>query len=401
MPINLFRHNSDKDRKSAQAEQDSALSDAVRRQKALLGVCRDIIAPVNRIHRSLDGIMKSLRSSDPNYAELKGVYSRVLNIENLLQSTLGTEEYKAACEASGSEQDRPAEQPETDGVGMVSSPHQEEPVPFSDTVETDSIVTDLAGATMLIVEDDLDLLLYLKEEFSLCTRQVFTAPNGAAAINVLNAHRIDIIISDVMMPEMDGFALCRHVKTTIAFSHIPVILLTARTDGDSRITGYKNGADDYVTKPFDLEILKTSCAKLFVTRASARNMYRTGRSMPSLVETTFSAADESFMKRFSELVKTNISDPDLDTKFLVENIGVSRTVLFNKVKQLTGMNIQNYVNKARMDYVIELMSTTDLPLAEIAEKSGFSSPRYFSTSFKNYTGLTPSQYKREKCVSQG
>ena len=397
MPINLFRHNSDKDRKSPQSEQDSALSDAVRRQQALLGVCRDIIAPVNRIHRSLDGIMKSLRSSDPNYAELKGVYSRVLNIETLLQSTLGTEEYKAACEDPAIEPEKPFDEEFAD---IPSEPDEDQTVPFSDTVETDSIVTDLAGATLLVVEDDLDLLQYLKEEFSICTRQVYTANNGVAAVNVLNTHRIDIIISDVMMPEMDGFSLCRHVKTTIALSHIPVILLTARTDGDSRITGYKNGADDYVTKPFDLEILKTSCAKLFMSRASARNMYKTGRSMPDLVETTFSAADESFMKRFSELVKSNITDPDLDTKFLVENIGVSRTVLFNKVKQLTGMNIQNYVNKVRMDYVIELMSTTRLPLSEIAEKSGFSSPRYFSTSFKNYTGLTPSQYKREKCVSQ-
>lgn len=269
-------------------------------------------------------------------------------------------------------------------------------LPFEEPRNIPDPVIDLKNANLLIVEDDVALRNYLKDELSESLANVFVAGNGVEAVKVLNAENVNVVVSDVMMPEMDGFTLCRYIKTTVSISHIPVILLTARSDENSRLLGYKNGADDYITKPFDLDVLKDSIQRLFFSRESMRQRFSSPLApMPSAEETTFSSADENFLQKFNKLVQDNISDPDLDSKFLVDNMGMSRTVLFNKVKQLTGLNLQNYVNKTRMEYVIKLMSTTNLSLGEIAEKSGFSSPRYFSTSFKNYTGVTPTQYKRD------
>lgn len=266
---------------------------------------------------------------------------------------------------------------------------------FEDPRNIPDLVIDLKNANLLIVEDDISLRNYLKDELSGSLKNVFVAGNGVEAIKVLNSEPVNIVVSDVMMPEMDGFTLCRYIKTTVSVSHIPVILLTARSDDNSRLLGYKNGADDYITKPFDLDNLEDSIQRLFFSRVAIRQRFTGSAPMPSAEETTFSSADESFLQKFAKIVADNISDPNLDSKFLVDNMGMSRTVLFNKVKQLTGLNLQNYVNKSRMEHVIHLMSTTNMSLAEIAENSGFSSPRYFSTSFKNYTGVTPTQYKKD------
>lgn len=258
-------------------------------------------------------------------------------------------------------------------------------------------INNIADATLLFVEDDLDLRNYLLSEFSQDVKRVLVAGNGIEAIKVLHTEKVDVVVSDIMMPEMDGYALCRYIKTTLMISHLPVILLTARSDENSRMLGYKNGADDYITKPFDLKQLQQSISNLFLSRELMRQRFSSAEtSTPVAQEATFSSADEIFMKKFDKIINENISNPDLDVKYIVDSFATSRTVLYNKVKQLTGMNIQNYINKCRMDNVITLMKTTDMSLAEIAEKSGFGSPRYFSTSFKNYTGMTPSQYKKEK-----
>lgn len=257
-------------------------------------------------------------------------------------------------------------------------------------------VKSLKDASILIVEDDADLRNYLLSELNGEVRTVFAACNGVEAVKFLHTEKIDVVVSDIMMPEMDGYTLCRYIKTTLIISHLPVILLTARTDENSRLLGYKNGADEYLTKPFDLNTLMHTIEKMFLSRELMRQRFASVDATPQAAEATFSPADEIFMKKFEKVINDNISNPDLDVKFIVDSFATSRTVLFNKVKQLTGMNLQNYINKCRMDYVINLMKTTSLPLADIAKKSGFASPRYFSTSFKNYTGMTPSQYKKEK-----
>lgn len=266
------------------------------------------------------------------------------------------------------------------------------PLPYESTTPP---VRDISDAVLLVVEDDIDLRGYLESEFSSYFKKIYLAGDGAEAVNILNYEDVDIVVSDVMMPRMDGFELCRFIKTHVHLSHIPVILLTARSDADSRMLGYKNGADDYMTKPFDLVVLMNSISNLFLGRELSRQRYSSDGQIPSSEETTFSSADEEFMRNFTELVSSHISDPDLDVRLLVEQTGISRSLLFSKVKNLTGMNLQSFVNKMRMEKVIDLMTTTGKSFAEIAQECGFSSPRYFSTAFKNYTGMTPSQYRKE------
>lgn len=418
----------------------------------------ELRTPLTLILGPLESIVDKLPDDDPNAKRLRGVYKQALRMRNILDVKDGLSSETAAADDSTKDQtagvpknngkgyvtsalkpvsdedktvpviDRsmlnnptptPTPSPEPDPeptpspiIKTITTPTPT-PTPAPDpisivrthmgsdamdsllpTQEEYTSVVELQEASILLVEDDIELRSYIREELMDEAKQVFVAGNGLEAIDVLNRQNIDIIVSDVMMPEMDGFALCRYVKTTVAISHIPVILLTARTDENSRILGYKNGADDYITKPFDINFLKTAISNLFLSRAIVRQRYAT-TGAPDSRETTFSSADENFMIAFEKLVRDNISNSKLDIRMLVEGMNMSRTVLFNKVKQLTGMNLQNFVNKCRMEYVIEMMKKSDLPLAEIAEQSGFNSPRYFSTSFKNYTGMTPSQYKRE------
>lgn len=383
------------------------------RMDHLMNLSQDLRTPLTLIMGPLENILRDIPEGDPNAKRLKGIFKQAARMKSIIDGCLTREDNEAEL-PSFPEKETSAPRPVTPEqmVVPVVSPKESEPAPvqknydkvkidaaaleslFPDGNEYDSVV-ELKDASILIVDDDIELRRYIGDEFRDDVKQVFYAGNGIEAIDVLNRQNVDIIVSDVMMPEMDGFALCRYVKTTVAISHIPVILLTARTDENSRIIGYKNGADEYITKPFDLNNLKGSITNLFLSRALVRSRYAAEGALPDSRETTFSSADEKFMTVFERLVQDNIGNPDLDMNMLVTGMNMSRTVLYNKVKQLTGMNLQNYVNKCRMEYVIELMRTTDLSLGEIAEQSGFNSPRYFSTSFKHYTGMTPSQYKKD------
>ena len=262
----------------------------------------------------------------------------------------------------------------------------------------DELINDLSKAAVLVVDDEADLRDFLCEELSEYIRAVYTASNGAEAMKMLQEkeNEIDVIVSDVMMPEMNGYELCHYVKTHVEVSHIPVILLTARSDEQSRLMGYKNGADDYLTKPFDVIQLKENINKLLLNRKLTRNLYASHTDeMPDLHRVTISSADEKFLEQFHKAVEDNISNADLNNQMLVEIMGLSRTLMYNKVKALTGLNLKEYVNKVRMDYAKTLIRSGQYSQADVAEKAGFGSARYFSTAFHAYTGLTPTQYKNQ------
>lgn len=264
----------------------------------------------------------------------------------------------------------------------------EEPVPDIHTANT------LAQASVLFVDDDYDLINYFRDEYEEDVREIHMAYNGKEAIEVLKNGQIDVVVSDVMMPEMDGFEFCHYVKTTVEFSHIPIVLLTARTDEASRALGYKNGADEYVNKPFDADELRETLAKLFSQRKSTREQIAQGDApMPDVKDITYSSADEAFLDRFNSFVVANVSNPNLNTKMLVEEMCMCRSLLYNKVTALTGLNIKEYVNKVRVDKVKDMLDHTDLSMSDVAERCGYSSARYFSTAFKDATGMTPSEYR--------
>ena len=259
---------------------------------------------------------------------------------------------------------------------------------------------DLSQLSMLVVEDDKELVGFLKTEFAPRTKQLFTAHDGVEALEILEKTSVDIIVSDVMMPRMNGYELCRRVKERINISHIPVILLTARNDEQSQLLGYNYGADGYMAKPFEIEMLSAMIANLLRNRNLIRERYRQQSVMPAPEETAFSSADERFLVRLRTLVEENLQQVQFNIPYLCREIGMSRTVLYNKLKQLTGLNVKEYVTKIRIERACRLIRETDISITEVAEQTGFSSSRYFSTAFKQYMGVTPSQYKSDPQAEQ-
>lgn len=251
---------------------------------------------------------------------------------------------------------------------------------------------DLAQRSLLIVEDDDELVGFLKGELEDKTYRLYVAKNGIEAVEILKTESVDLIVSDIMMPRMNGYELCRQVKSNIAISHIPIILLTARSDEQGRLLGYKNGADGYITKPFEIEMLTAAIVGILRNRELIRNGYRQ-HVMLTPEDATFSSADEQFLTRLKKIVDDNLHQSQFNIPFLCREVGMSRTGLYNKLKLLTGLNVKEYVTRIRIERACILIKESQLTITEIAEQTGFSSSRYFSTVFKQYMGMTPSQYK--------
>lgn len=252
---------------------------------------------------------------------------------------------------------------------------------------------DLSPYTLLLVDDNKDLTDFFRAALEGHFKEVIVSKDGVEALSVIRSHTPDIVISDVMMPRMNGYELCRNIKEDFSISHIPVILLTARGDRQSQLSGYKNGADAYLTKPFEMDMLMELVRSRLKLRNNIKKQYLNAGLIVSPEGATFSQADETFLLRLNKLILDNMADGKCDITFLCREIGMSRASLYNKLKVITGMSAGNYINKIRMERAITLIRTTDMSFTEIADKLGFSTSRYFSTAFKQFTGETPSQYK--------
>lgn len=253
----------------------------------------------------------------------------------------------------------------------------------------------LAACTVIVVDDNADLRNFLKDTLKGYFKKVITASEGEEAFMLTRSYMPDIIISDVMMPGMNGYQLCKAIKQDFSVSHLPVILLTAKDDNESKLSGYKNGADDYLVKPFDVDMLIEVIKNRLRNRNIARKAYADKGQLPVAENTTFSQVDESFIIRLNSIINVNIGNPELGVNTICDELGMSRTSVYSKLKNLTNMGINDYVNKIKMEKAIEMLSTTDMSLAEIATTIGFTSQSYFSTVFKLYTGKTPTAYRKE------
>ena len=253
--------------------------------------------------------------------------------------------------------------------------------------------------TVLIVDDNADLINFLREALEADFKQILTATDGVDALNVIKREQPDMVISDVMMPRMNGYELCKQVKENIEISHIPVLLLTARDDERSEIQGYKTGADAYLTKPFEIDVLLELIRSRLRNREYTRMRYLNAGFIPQPEESTISRTDENFMLKINKIITTHLSSPTLDVTLICKEIGMSRASLYNKIKALADMGVSDYINKFRMEKAMALIRQTELSIAEIAEQVGFSTSRYFSTAFKQYTGQTPTQYKEKTKIT--
>lgn len=274
-------------------------------------------------------------------------------------------------------------------LNELMSDDSNEQIPNNDDFDT-------SPYTILVVDDNPDLTDFLKKSLGEYFKRVVIASDGVEALQLIKSHTPDIIVSDVMMPRMNGYELCKNIKEDITISHIPVILLTARDDKQSQLSGYKNGADAYLTKPFEIEMLMEIIRNRLKNRESTKKRYLNAGLIPAPEESTFSQADETFLLKLNQIIQENLDSSDLDVTFICKEIGMSRASLYNKLKALTDMGANDYINKFRMEKAIVLITGTEMTFTEIAEKVGFTTSRYFSTAFKQYTGETPTQYKEKR-----
>ncbi len=284
---------------------------------------------------------------------------------------------------------QPSPQPTSEGEDILSQEQQNEQAPYP----TPSQGAGERESSLLIVDDNSGMLSFV----SSCMKETYkvrTATDGAAALHILQHEQIDLIISDVMMPGIDGFELCRRVKSDISLCHIPVILLTARTTDVSRIEGLQLGADDYLTKPFNIEVLRLRVKKFIEWEQNNHRVFRQKMNIePS--EITITPLDEQFIKKAIALVEENIGDSDFSVETLAAEVAMSRSTLYKKLMAITGQGPAEFIRTIRIKRGKALLETSQMQITEIAYAVGFTTVKSFTMNFKAEYGMTPSEFVRK------
>lgn len=250
---------------------------------------------------------------------------------------------------------------------------------------------------ILLVDDNEEILEFLSDDLSE-KYSVLTALNGQEALNVLAEASVHLVITDVMMPVMDGFELCRSIKSDFAFSHIPVIMLTAKNTLQSKIEGLETGADAYIEKPFSPEHLQVQAANLLSNRNKIRE-YFASSPLVHIKTMAYSKADEQFLEKLNGVIYANIENNDLHVDLLADMMNMSRATLYRKIKDVTDMTPNELINIARLKRAAELLAEDDYKIYEVSEMVGFSSQTQFGRNFQKQFRLSPSEYiafKREE-----
>jgi DNA-binding response OmpR family regulator/two-component sensor histidine kinase len=246
---------------------------------------------------------------------------------------------------------------------------------------------------LLIVEDNLEVQNYIKQVFE-GEYQLITASDGEEGLAKAKEQSPDLILSDVMMPKMDGISFCSQIKTNVETSHIPVILLTARTAFIYKLEGLETGADDYITKPFSPEELKLRVRNMLQARMRMREkVARVLKLEPK--EVTLTSTDELFLEKAIQLVEENMDNVDFSVEDFAFEMAVSRALLFTKIKAVTDLTPNNFIKTLRMKRAAQILKQQKLSVAEVAYQVGFRDSRYFSKTFRKQFGKTPSEYMAE------
>lgn len=268
-----------------------------------------------------------------------------------------------------------------------------EPLPGAERVQP---ATGEKYQSILIVEDDRDLCRLLTCELQALFEEVYEAHDGLEALPLLASRTPQIVVSDVRMPRMDGLKLCRHIKQSPELDYIPVIFLTAYADEQVMEEGYKAGAEAYITKPFDMEMLALRIQTILHARHIVKTHYRPVADLPASPAVSRTHRDEELLLRLQRIIREHIDDPAMDVPFLALRMGMSRATLYNKLKGVIDVGLGEYVARCRMEHAVRLLEETELSISEVAERSGFRHARNFSTLFKAEKGMTPGQWRKEK-----
>ena len=244
---------------------------------------------------------------------------------------------------------------------------------------------------LLIVEDNPDLLMLMHQLMS-TYYNIYIAPNGIEALDIIHQKQIDLIISDVMMPEMDGFELTRLLKEDPDYAHLPIILLTAKREMDDEQKALILGADDYLTKPFKLKELKIRVDNIIQNRKRIRvDDKQTEESQEEIQHEP--TPDELFMQRARQQVLIHLEDDDYDRDALASDMGASASTLYNKLRAIANVNVTTFIRGIRMDEAKRIATENpDIRISDLAYRVGFRDPRYFSTTFKKHFGMQPTEF---------
>ena len=246
---------------------------------------------------------------------------------------------------------------------------------------------------LLLVEDEIEMGRFIAREIS-GEYNVILTHNGEEALKALKKFNIILVVSDVIMPVMNGYELCRQIKSTIEFSHIPVILLTASVHVDAKIEGLDSGADAYIEKPFETDHLMAQILNLIRNRRLEQQNF-INSPLAHFRSVALNKTDEDFLKKLNSTLMENISETDLSVEKISEIMGISVSTLYRKVKALTDLNSVEYIRLTRLKKAAELLIDGNFRINEISYLVGFSSPSYFATSFQKQFGISPSQFVRK------
>jgi len=225
--------------------------------------------------------------------------------------------------------------------------------------------------------------------------QVTTASNGQKALDIVANNEIDLIVSDVMMPVMDGYELTRRIKSDPATSHLPIILLTAKTQSEDREEALTIGADDYVTKPFKMRDLELRINNIIENRKriQVEFMGKTAEQTEQDIRVAEPTSDQKFLKQALDCVHKHLDDADYDREAFAADMGASASTLYNKLRSLTGMNVTSFLRDIRLKEARRIaQQTPEIRVSDLAYRVGFQDPKYFATTFKKQFGVTPTEY---------
>ena len=272
----------------------------------------------------------------------------------------------------------------------------------AEKAESAAVTTDMQGklpasargnkAEIVIVEDEEDIQDYLKAQLA-SDFKIRTYPNGKVALNEILKNKPDLIISDVMMPEMDGTTLCTKLKANINTNDVPIILLTAKSREEDQLEGLQTGADAYILKPFNMEILRRTIINLLTMRRTLKNKFTGKESQEEKVEQRkIQTPDDALMQRVMEVINENISDSDLSVDMIAQKVGISRVHLHRKMKELTNQTPHSFIRNIRLQQAAKLLKDGKQSITDVMYICGFSNSASFSTMFKNLYGCSPREY---------
>ena len=262
--------------------------------------------------------------------------------------------------------------------------------PVSDTGKELQTLEGKGSYSILLTEDNTELLSLTAEQLNKYYR-ILMARNGKEALAILKETNVDLVVSDIMMPEMDGYSLCESIKNNPQYCHIPVILLTAKTTTDDKIKGLQYGSDAYFEKPFSVQHLKTQIDNLLQNRQKLRKLFA---SSPLVTAETMaiSPKDKEFIERLDTEIQKNLQEPTFSIDTLAEIMCMSRSNFYRKIKGISGMSPNDYLKTIRLKMAAELLLQQEYRINEIYELVGFSSSSYFTKCFKEQFGVPPKEF---------